>query len=187
VDYEFKLVDFNKGDNKSSEFLMLNPAGKIPALIDGDLVMTESAAIVTYLCDKHAYKGLIPKIATAERAIYEQWSYFALSELEQPLWTIGKHKFALQEDKRVKDVIPTAEWEFQNALALLSKGLDNKLYILGDYFSGVDILLGHILLWAISFKQPIEQDNVLAYIERLKGRKTLIHAWSKEESSLSCA
>jgi glutathione S-transferase len=184
--YEFKLVDLNKGGNKSPEFLMINPAGKIPALVDDDLVMTESAAIVTYLADKYAEKGLIPMVATVERATYDQWSYFALCELEQPLWTIGKHKFALQADKRVKDVIPTAEWEFQNALALLSNGLGDKLYILGDHFSGVDILLGQTLFWAIAFKQPVEQINVRAYIERLKGRKALTRAWSEEESSLNC-
>lgn len=184
VDYEFKLVDFNKGEHRSPEFLAINPAGKVPAIVDGDLVMTESGAILNYLADKFADKGLIPAVGTAERAMYEQWSYFALSELEQPLWTLGKHRFALPEEQRVEAIFPTAEWEFQKALALLSEGLGDKPYILGDQLSAVDILLAHTLFWGLSFKQSIEQENLQAYVTRMRAREALTRAGAKEKAAL---
>lgn len=183
VDYEFNLVDFMKMEHRSPEFLALNPAGKVPAIVEGDLVMTESGAIVTYLAERFADKGLIPPAGTAERATFLQWSYFALCELEQPLWTMGKHKFALPAEQRVAEIFPTAEWEFQKALALLSEGLGDKPYILGENFSAADILLGHTLFWGMSFKQPIEQANLQAYAKRLQGREALARAKARESAS----
>jgi glutathione S-transferase len=121
--YELKLIPLSENGFKSEAFLKINPAGKVPALQDEDVVLTESAAIVTYLGDKFPNKGLVPAAGTAERGKYNQWSYFALTELEQPLWTIGKHKFAMQEDKRIPAIFDTAAWEFQQALKLLDMGL----------------------------------------------------------------
>ncbi len=182
-DYEFILVDFNKGEPKSPEYLAINPAGKVPAMQDGDLLLTESAAILTYLGDKFPEKGLVPAAGTAERGVFEQWSYFTLCELEQPLWTMGKHRFALPEEYRVPQIMKTAEWEFQRALALLEQGLGDKQYILGDRFSAVDILLGHTLIWGINFKQAVEPQNLTEYVERLRQRQALIKAIAREEQA----
>ena len=184
LEYQFKLVDFNKGEQQSPGYLGINPGGKLPAIKDGDFVMTESAAIVTYFSDAFADLGFIPATGTPDRAAYEQWSYFTLSELEQPLWTMGKHKFALPAEHRVKAVLKTAEWEFQKALVLLSQGLGEKPYILGDHFQSVDILLGHTLMWGLSFKQKIEQENLQAYIKRLQSREALGRAVAKEVAAL---
>lgn len=180
-DYQCHLVDFLSGANKSPEFLSVNPAGKVPALKDGDLVLTESGAIVTYLGDKFPEAGLVPPTSQLrERGLYTQWCFFALTELEQPLWTMGKHKFALPAEHRVPDIQPTAAWEFQVAVELLSKGLGDKDYILGDAFSAADILLGHTLFWGLAFKQPVQQPNLIGYIDRLKARPALAQAWARE-------
>lgn len=182
-DYEFVLVDFNKGEHKSPAYLAINPAGKIPAMQDGKLILTESAAILTYLGDKFPDKGLVPTAGTAERGLFEQWCYFTLSELEQPLWTMGKHLFSLPEEHRVPQIIKTAEWEFQRALALLEQGLGDKQYILGDNFSGADILLAHTLIWAINFKQAVDQINLQQYVQRMRDREALTRAIAKEEAA----
>ncbi len=183
-DYEFKLIDFNKGESKSPEYLAINPAGKVPAMQDGELLLTESAAIVTYLGDKFPDKGLVPEAGTSARGKFEQWSYFALSELEQALWTMGKHRFALPKEHRVPEVIKTAEYEFQCALTLLEQGLASNQYILGDDFYAADILLGHTLIWGINFKQKVEQDSLLQYVQRLRDRDALLKAIAKEEAVL---
>lgn len=183
-DYEFNLVPFGDSGFKTEEFLKINPAGKVPAIQDGDLTLTESAAIVTYLGDKYSDKGLIPAAGTPERGKHDQWSYFALCELEQPLWTIGKHKFAIPEDKRVPAIMETAAWEFQQALKLLSQGLGDNNYILGDTFTAADILLCHTLIWGTNFGQPIEQENIKAYQERVSSRDALQRAIDKEEAAL---
>lgn len=184
-EYEFCLVDFNKGEPQAPEYLAINPSGKVPAFSDGDFLMLESAAIVAYLGDKNPDSKLIPAAGTIERARYDQWSYFAMCELEQPLWTIGKNKFALPEAQRCAAIFPTAQWEFQKALKLFSAGLGDNDYILGDSFSAVDILLGQTLMWGTAFKQPIEQENLQAYLKRVGSRAALDRARTKESATLS--
>lgn len=183
VNYNFQLVDLMKGEGYSESYRAINPSGKVPALADDKLILTESSAIISYLGDKYGSAPLMPKPGTAERGHHDQWACFAITELEQPLWTIGKHKFALPKEQRVPAIFETAAWEFQKALSLLSAGLEDRDYILGTDFSAADILLGHTLFWAIAFKQPIEQDNLKAYINRLKDRPARLAAIEKEEQS----
>ena len=178
--YEFKCIDFTQGEHKSTAYLAINPAGKVPAIKIDDLVMTESGAIVTHLADCYGQATLIPQPGTAQRAHFEQWAFFALCELEQPLWTMGKHKFAIPEQYRVAEVLPTAAWELQQALGLLSQGLGEQDYILGDHFSVADILLAQTLMWAVYFKQPLPQENLQAYLQRCESRPALQRAREKE-------
>ena len=183
TDYEFNLVPVGNSGFGSEEYIKINPAGKVPAIRDGDLVLTESAAIVTYLGDKFPAKKLVPPAGSAARAKYDQWCYFVLSELEQPLWTKGKHKFMLPRDKRVPAIIETAEWEFQKALKILSQGLDGHRFILGDTFSAADILIGQTLSWARTAKQPVELQNVADYADSILGREALQRARTREAAS----
>ena len=182
-EYEFNLVPFSNNGFASEEYIKINPGGKVPAIRDGDLVLTESAAIVTYLGDKFPDKKLVPPAGSAARAKYDQWCYFVLSELEQPLWTKGKHKFMLPRDKRVPAIIETAEWEFQKALKILSQGLGGNRFILGDTFSAADILIGQTLSWARTAKQPIEIQNVADYADSILGREALQRARTREAAS----
>ncbi|GLQ32269.1 glutathione S-transferase family protein [Litoribrevibacter albus] len=185
LDYEYHLINFAKGESQSPEFLAINPAGKVPALeIDGQVIF-ESGAIVTFLADKYASGKLIPNAGTVERARHDQWSYFVLTELEQPLWTMGKHKFAIPKEYRVAEVLPTAAWEFQRALTVLSKGLGDKEYILGDSFSVADLLIAQTLRWGLSFKQAIEQPNLIDYLNRMESRSARSLADQRETQALA--
>lgn len=171
--YEFVAIDLFKGEGRSPAYLAINPSGKIPALVDdsvpGRLVLTESAAICTYVADQ-AGTGLIPPCGTPLRARHEQWCYFAMTELEQPLWTITKHTFALPAEQRVPAVIDTARWEFARTLPVLAAALQGREYILGDQFTVADILLGHTLLWATGSQLPLEDDVLRQYLQRLLAR-----------------
>src|SRR5262249_50810969 len=84
LDAEFEFVPINllAGAHRRPDFLRLNPAGKVPVLVDGDLVLTESAAIVMYVADKYRDKGLLPA-DLKERAQAYRWIMFAVTELEQ--------------------------------------------------------------------------------------------------------
>ncbi len=168
--YEIHPIDFAKGDHRSPEFLAMNPAGKVPAFRDGELVLTESAAICNYIATKYAEKGLIPADGTHKRGRYDQWMFFTMSELEQPLWSMGKHRFALPAEQRIPQMQETAKWEFDRALEILRKGLGDQPYILGDQFSAADILIGQTLFWARSFKVPVEDPALVAYGQRLRER-----------------
>lgn len=165
IDYQFVSLELSSSDDngaKSEKYLKLNPQGKVPTLIDGDFVLTESAAIVNYI-EACAEQTFIPK-APIERAKYDEIAFFVLSELEQPLWTTGKHKFAIPAEHRVPQVLDTAKWEFQKALDTLSKLCElseqpdqNGGYALGNSFSFADILLAHTFNWANRFEFELPQ------------------------------
>lgn len=167
VPYQFEQIDLFKGEGRSPAFLALNPAGKIPLLRDGDVMLTESLAICHYIADRCAGVSIAPAFGSDDRARYDQWCSFVISELEQPLWTISKHKFALPADWRVPDVIATAHKEFAVATTLLAQGLADREFIVGDSFSVADILIGHTLAWARAFEVQTLQAVVDKYADRL--------------------
>ena len=88
-----------KAKMHTETMLRYNPSGKMPALADGEVVVTDSAAIVFYLADKHADQGM-GGTTPAERAEIASWMFFAQAELEAPLWNRLKHAFRLADDLR---------------------------------------------------------------------------------------
>jgi len=181
VDYEYKVVNLGKGEGGTPEFLALNPSGKLPVLTEGDLVLTESAAICTYLADCHPKKNLIPQAGTVDRALCNQWCYFVLSELEQPLWTMGKHKFALPKEYRVRTVQKTAGFEFMRAIRILEAGLKDRRFLVGNHFTVADLLAVHTLNWAQVFK--IDHGSLLldSYRDRIKQCDSWLRAQAIED------
>ncbi|ORU94925.1 MAG: glutathione S-transferase [Cycloclasticus sp. symbiont of Poecilosclerida sp. M] len=170
VDYTFTKIDLMKGGGQTEEFKKIHPDGKVPAIDDDGFVLTESAAILNYLGEKYATSGLVPYAGTPERARYDEWSYFVLTELEQPLWTVGKHTFVLPEGKRVPEILEVAHWEFLKACDVLEKKLTDKVFAMGDTFTAIDILIAHTLRWANAFKVPSESERLDSYREKMSAR-----------------
>jgi glutathione S-transferase len=107
VEYDYVKVDLLKGEGRSPGYLAINPAGKVPVLVDGDFTLTESVAILNYLSEKFPASGLAPAFDQLQaRGEYHRWCSFVLSELEQPLWNIAKHRFALPRYKRGRPCWP---------------------------------------------------------------------------------
>ncbi len=182
AEYEYVAIDLRAGAGWKPEYLALNPGGKVPTLVDGGLVLTESAAICTYIGDRFPASRLTPPVGSPERAHYDQWCYFALSELEQPLWTLAKHLFALPERRRVPAVLDTARWEFAVAAKILALGLGQREFIVGDHFTAADILMAHTLTWASAFKLPLEHDHLVTYTERLLARPAWARVQKREQA-----
>lgn len=182
AEYEYVAIDLRAGAGWKPEYLALNPGGKVPTLVDGGLVLTESAAICTYIGDRFPASRLTPPVGSPERAHYDQWCYFALSELEQPLWTLAKHLFALPERRRVPAVLDTARWEFAVAAKILALGLGQREFIVGDHFTAADILMAHTLAWASAFKLPLEHDHLVTYTERLLARPAWARVQKREQA-----
>ena len=185
AEYRYHLIDLMKGEGQSPDFLRLNPFGKVPVLVDGELTLTESAAICTYLGDRHPEAELVPPVGSAERGKYDQWCYFILSELEQPLWTIHKHRFVYPEEKKVPQMLDVAPWEFQRALTVLAQGLGQQEYLVGNAFTMVDIIAAHTLRWAKAVKQPIDVPELQNYDQRICARTALAKAKEREKSAIS--
>ncbi len=184
VPYEFYQIDFSAGDTASAFFLNMNPGGKIPVLQDGDLTISESGAICNYLGEKFPDSNLTPSGGTPDRAKYDQWMFFVLSELEQPMWTKAKHKFALPKAQRVDGLGPTAEWEFQRAAEILSRGLGDNEFILGEHFTMADIMITHTIGWARVANFEINQQNLLDYADRNLARPAVTRMANKKGKPL---
>ncbi|MBK8457057.1 MAG: glutathione S-transferase family protein [Phyllobacteriaceae bacterium] len=162
----------------SPEARALNPTGRVPILVDGDLVLTDSAAICVYLGEKHPERGLAAA-SLAERARMDAWMHFIQSELEAPMWNKLKHRLLLPEHLRV-DVGPWVAYEFARDAEALAKRLGSSVFALGGRFTAVDVVLGHVLQWAKSAKFEPFPANVAAYAERVWSRPALARARERE-------
>jgi len=173
LDYDYVEVEFGGvGENgtQGEAYRHLNFQGKVPTLIDDELVLTESAAIVNYLAAKKPASSLIPKDGTHERALYDQFAFFVLTDLEQPLWTNGKHRFALPEKRRVPKVLETTIWEFHKSQKALKELIgESPDFALGEYFTMADVLIAHTLTWAENFKFELF-DGFREYKNRMYAR-----------------
>ncbi|WP_437973220.1 glutathione S-transferase family protein [Sorangium sp. So ce295] len=169
VDFETVQVNLRAGENRRPEFLKLNPAGKLPVLVDGDLVLTESVAIVLYLAEKYPEKGLLPA-DPKERAKVNQWLLFAATELEQPLWRIARHKFLYPEDKRQPGDIPVARDDFKAMAAVLEKHMDQRQFVVGDRLTVADLVMAYTLDWASEADLLGDFPQLRTYMDRMYAR-----------------
>ena len=179
LEHEFVSLELSSTDSngaKSPEYLKLNPQGKVPSLKHGDFVLTESAAILNYI-DALADGQFIPTAAKA-RAKYDELAFFVLSELEQPLWTTGKHKFAIPEEHRVAQVLDTAKWEFEKALNAFGKLANIDEFVLGDSFTFADILVAQTFNCAERFGFDVPADY-LQYRDAMFAREAAVNSIAK--------
>ncbi|MBA1139484.1 glutathione S-transferase family protein [Mesorhizobium neociceri] len=171
LDAEFAIVPVNiaGGENRHPDFLRLNPAGKLPVLVDGDFVLTESAAIVMYLAEKYGAKGLMPA-DLKERAQAYRWSLFAVTELEQPLWRIAKHTFLYPKDKRLPQDIALAREDFVVMAAVLEQHMDGRAFIVGDNITIADCVTAYVLDWGNEYGLVDGFPNLKAYLKGMYAR-----------------
>ncbi|MBR8313008.1 glutathione S-transferase family protein [Burkholderia dolosa] len=169
ADFEFVSVNLLAGEHKLPEFLRLNPAGKVPVLVDGDLVIPESAAIVLYLADKYPDKGLLPA-DPAQRAHAYRWIMFAVTELEQPLWRITRHTFIYPPEKRSPADIELAREDFVAMAAILDRHLEGRAFIVGDTLTVADCVTAYLIDWADECGLIDTFPQLRAYLERLYSR-----------------
>lgn len=171
VEYRVNEINLQKGEGRSSEYLAINPTGKVPALQDGDFLLIESAAINAYLADKFPEKNLIPAHGSTDRALYNQWGFYVLSELEQPLWLFAKHSFIYPEERRLPGNQDCARYEFKRAVKIIESHLATREYMVGETFTGADILVAQTLMWAQMVKFPLDAPASLEFIARMKDRE----------------
>ncbi|MBC7537478.1 MAG: glutathione S-transferase family protein [Bacteriovorax sp.] len=137
VPFTTKDVDMRNKEHKSAEFLKINPMGKVPALVDGDVTLFESMAINYYIAD--AYKKELLGTTPAERGLNMQWSFWATSELQGPIIEIFIQKVFMPDDKRDNNVIENNLKKLPDLLSVLNTSLAGKKYLVGDQFTIADI------------------------------------------------
>jgi glutathione S-transferase len=171
VEAEFEAIRVNlvAGEHRRPEFLKINPAGKIPVLVDGDLVLTESVAIVLYLAEKYPDKELLPA-GLNERAQVNRWSLFAATELEQPLWRIARHTALYPEEQRLPRDVMLASGEFKDMASVLEKHMQGRRFVAGDSVSVADFVTAYTLDWGNEYKLLDGCPQLLAYMNRMYAR-----------------
>jgi glutathione S-transferase len=169
ADFEFVPVNVAAGEQKHSDFLRLNPAGKVPVLVDGDVVLTESAAIVLYLAEKYRDKGLIPADLRSRAQVY-RWLMFAMTELEQPLWRIARHTFLYPEARRLPDDVVIAREEFAAMATILNCHMEGRQFIVGDGITIADCVTAYVIDWANEQHMIDDFPQLQAYLERMYAR-----------------
>jgi len=177
VDYEFIPTSF-KDESKTPEYLAINPNGRIPALVDGDLVLFESMAINLYLAKTYGDK-LYPSNAHDEaRAI--QWTIWGMTELEPHLIPMVLHKVFLPEDQRDSAVVSNAEDAVERPLGVLDAHLSDREYLLGGDFTIADLNLAGALSTAnfVSFDFS-KFENASRWMSRCTGRPSFERARAK--------
>jgi glutathione S-transferase len=169
VAFESVRVNLLAGEHQRPEFLEINPAGKIPVLVDGDLVLTESVAIVLYLAEKYSSKGLLPT-DIKQRAQVNRWLLFAATELEQPLWRISRHTALYPEEQRLPADVMIASREFRDMATVLEKHMQGREFVVGDSASVADFVMAYTLDWGNEVRLLDGCPQLVAYMKRMYAR-----------------
>ena len=169
LDFEAITVDLTAGENATPEFLGVNPAGKLPALVDGDFVLTESVAIVLYLAEKHPETRLAPA-DLKQRAELVRWMLFTVTELEQPLWRIARHTNIYPEAERLPADVVLASREFRQMAAVLETHMQNRQFVVGDSVTVGDFVLAYTLDWGNEVRLLNDCPALLSYMARMYDR-----------------
>lgn len=163
IDYDMERVDIRAADRKdSNEFLAASPMGKVPAIADGDAVMSESAAICIYLADRYGDGILAPAIDDALRGKFLYWTIYTPAVIEPAM----SEKFNKTEPNRVR-----SGWgDFDLMIKTFDEGLADKEWILGDRFTAADVMLGSSAVFLRMFDMLPDTRNIGAYADRCLAR-----------------
>jgi glutathione S-transferase len=161
VAYETVPIDFTKREHKAPEFLKINPAGKLPALVDGDTKVFEGAAICLYLADKFPEANLAPKIGAPERGRYLSLMVYSTSQLEPAMGD-----FLL----KVETLAQRGWTDFETAKDVIEGELGEGRYLFGDQFTAADIMIGSMFIWKRIWGGPPDRPKLEAYVDRLLAR-----------------
>ena len=150
---------------KSPDYLAVNPMGKVPALRDGEVVVTEAAAICAYLADRFPAKGLAPPAGSPARAAYYRWLFFTAGPLEMATtakalgWQVPEGRSSM-----------VGFGSYAAAIDALETALQPGPYVCGESFSAADVMLGSALGWGMMFGTIEKRACFEAYVARLQQR-----------------
>ena len=181
--YELELVDRNRNAHNSPEYLRLNPAGRIPVLIDGDLVLFESAAICLHLADRHPEANLAPPLATPERATFYKWLIYLTNTLQAELITYFYPHRLTGEEALAEIVKKHAEERIGGMLDILEAQLQKSggPWLLGEQYTAADPYLLMLSRWTRMTKRPAKTlPHLGRYLARMVERNAVNRAFTQE-------
>jgi glutathione S-transferase len=175
--YETRLLNLKLGDQRKSDYLAINPLGKVPSIVDKGVVVTEQVAIFIYLADAFPQAGLAPAIGDPLRGSYLRWLALYGSAFEPAMID-----HAQKHDPESRTM--SAYGSYDDVVALLRAQLAAGPYILGETFSAADILWGTALRWMVAFGLLEGSPEISAYVDRIVTRP-LIQKISADDAALA--
>lgn len=168
--YRLRDVDLLKGVENDAEFLAVNPAGYIPALVDGEATLVESIAIMEYLIARYGPTPLAPAPAEPRFAAYQQFLHLGEAGLMMPMYMTRLSRALAPEAERNDWTARQGVEIFKSRLALVSRQLARTPYLAGDTFTAADISVAYALIWVRRSGLFDLAEPELAYIQRTTGR-----------------
>jgi len=163
VAYEFERVDIQNPERRNTEeFLEASPMGKVPALVDGEVRMSESAAICLYVGDRYGPGTLAPAIDDPARGKFLYWLMYTPAVIEPSM----SEKFNGVEPNRHR-----SGWgDFELMIETLERGIADRRWILGDTFTAADVMLGSSVVFMRMFDMLPASEVLSAYADRCLAR-----------------
>jgi glutathione S-transferase len=183
VPYELRLVDRTKQAHKSPEYLKLNPNGLIPVLVDGDLVLYETAAICLHLADTHPAANLAPAFGSAERAHFYKWLAWLTNSMQATLMIYFYPERWADEAAAIAQVKAHAEAAVGPMLDQLDAQLaaHGRPWLLGERFGALDPYALMLCRWTRGFARPArERPHLKPWLERMLARPAVQRTFEQE-------
>jgi glutathione S-transferase len=175
VPYDIKLLKLSEGDNMKPDYLAINPMGKVPALKDGDTVITEVAAICTYLADAFPEKKLNVPIGTPKRGVYLKWLFFGPGCIEPAVID----RAAPRKEPARRGMLGYGD--FDTTMNAVAKAVEKGPWIMGEQFTAADVVIGSQIRWGTIFKLIPERKEFTDYSARIAARPAVQRADAKDK------
>jgi glutathione S-transferase len=173
--YDVKLIKLSEGEQLKPDYLAINPMGKVPTLKHGDVIITEVAAICTYLADAFPKAGLSVPIGEPRRGIYLKWLFFGPSCIEPAMMD----RAAPRKEEPRRGMLGYGD--FDTVMDVVAKAVAAGPHIMGEQFTAADVVIGSGLRWGMMFKLLPERPEFLAYVGRLATRPALQRAEAQDK------
>lgn len=168
LSFDIEPIDFSSTYRDSSQWRALSPAGKVPAMTDGELTMFESGAMVDYILERYGEGRLRPPPGTTESALHHQWCWFSEATLARP---VGLNRLLKLKSEDNGVIAAEAEQKARVCLDVVDQALRDRNYLLGSAFGAADIMMGYSLALIESLRLLDDRyPSARAYLERLKVR-----------------
>ena len=177
--YDLHVLSLSKGEQRAPDYLAVNPMGKVPALKHGDTVITEAAAICTYLADEFPQARLNVPVGDPRRGTYLRWLFFAPSCIEP---AITDRAFPRKEEPR-RGMLGYGD--FDTVMSVVAAAVEPGPYLMGEQFTAADVVLGSTLRWGMMFGILPKRPEFVAYVGRLEQRPALKRAIALDQELAS--
>jgi glutathione S-transferase len=177
--YDLHLLNLAAGEQHKPDYITINPMGKVPALKHGDTVITEAAAICTYLADEFPAAKLNVPIGDPRRGVYLKWLFFGPGCIEP---AITDRAFPRKEEPRRGAL---GYGDFDTVMDVAAKAVAKGPYLMGEQFTAADVVVGSTLRWGMMFNILPKRQEFVDYVARLEQRPALQRASAADRALMS--